>query len=1316
MSTQELLSWKEVGAPAALSKAAGAHVRFTCIDASAEHVALGASTGSLYIFARGSSPSPAKPDNSSASTPEDGLRFVKIITPAGEPQGLGKNLEGFLDHTFGGLGTGDKRAGEKELIGVKISPSGKTCATVAKNGVITIWHIGATSRGVPSKFATLPEAHKGETVSVMEWSPNSDTLFTGSEEGSVTIAHFSNTSEGETDAKKLKLGNPIVQLSATDGALLISTRTFAMLLCLRTHVLTQVGSKPRDGAMGACFHPQGWAALPSGNGAASSNWVLAARPGRRLWIVDAGEKDGVKSDVKATLRLAQLPTPTALPWAGAVKNPPSSSSVQFGRLLSLGPCLLSVSDKGICAVDFVSVTAQAWWPVQRGIPGGLASGNFSVATHESSAFMLALTPGGYAGVWQLSAAPTPMALVQSAVSVALSQGMNLAQAMKLATRLQVIHVDMIEKAKEIAAEDVAADASEASVELSAVAKEYCDFIRNLPSTVFDSMPDDVTEGSAVAVAPKRTLVRTKSISNPDLAASASAPLGTITDSADATSVEMLGMLVGCFRGGRELILSAPARCVQEEDRLDGERKERHIRSSSVGGSGAGLATMLSEAEKGDPIAGQRIGRSVTVSGKDLSLEGGLGDMVDDREEAAMLLWVVRLVHIIPGPVPTSPASSIPEREEFLYTPREESLVERAAGQSTAEGIKSAVNTPSPFSEPLSVKSTGGRLGLARASSTGDLPGENLLEAGAAAGTLVEGRRASGSLSQLSSVGDAQPSSSTEGMPESREDPRGAGKKEAVPVASVMEGGEDMMQGAYRTMHSSALYLSNLFSNANPQPGILSPRGSPAALGERPASLVKEEEAAEVHMPARSAPVEIPDEDVASSVASTSGSETECERPKRPNLHFKHWRFYMTEEEALSSTEQDSGEAAEIEACGGAMHMRRRRRLTRRLQRHRAQALRALQEARASLEPSALVPFLRQWASSYTSHLREDTAPLVVVRLLVHECGVHVELKGGADAYTPVEIKKEELLQMEAERKHIRRRRRDGVLAAAYVELGLGVPPVTPSVLSGSQGAQAGRGRSSSVQAPPPAMEPAIPDTTSTSPSPRHLPLSERQLLLTDKLHDILERYCLKPSAGFTWARAPPERMAKSPVTDNNPFSNPFGHLSSAAVRPFATGQSMNELVNGALPTWGFVLEGGQQGQPMNEPGMASGWSMNELVNGALPTWGFVLEGGQQGAVDERQEEQEEGKLAEDLEAAVRYGARDLQIGAVETLASLTSIVAQRQAKVRLETPRGRGPGRSVSAKGGQKRGNCTHRRCECKIRGGGGKLNGLHALKTAVLP
>ena len=105
---------------------------------------------------------------------------------------------------------------------------------------------------------------------------------------------------------------------AARGALLISTtrRSLVRLSEDAVDAFSQIGTKPRDGRFGACFHPTvhtlltGSSGSSSGDGDAASTaveedkldtesdkgWGFCARPGRRLWIFN-----GTK--VEATLRL-----------------------------------------------------------------------------------------------------------------------------------------------------------------------------------------------------------------------------------------------------------------------------------------------------------------------------------------------------------------------------------------------------------------------------------------------------------------------------------------------------------------------------------------------------------------------------------------------------------------------------------------------------------------------------------------------------------------------------------------------------------------------------------------------------------------------------------------------------------------------------------------------------------------------------------------------------------------------------------------------------------------------------------------------------
>ena len=117
----------------------------------------------------------------------------------------------------------------------------------------------------------------------------------------------------------------VLQLEAERGAVVVSTHTRSTLLRLggeggeggELGGPLAIGRKLRDGHYGACFVPQPPAAFPTAV-------LVAARPGRRLWLVDG------QGAVLSTLK---LPAPHSAPHA-------AGAEVRFGRLAALcGPQL-----------------------------------------------------------------------------------------------------------------------------------------------------------------------------------------------------------------------------------------------------------------------------------------------------------------------------------------------------------------------------------------------------------------------------------------------------------------------------------------------------------------------------------------------------------------------------------------------------------------------------------------------------------------------------------------------------------------------------------------------------------------------------------------------------------------------------------------------------------------------------------------------------------------------------------------------------------------------------------------------------------------
>jgi hypothetical protein len=109
-------------------------------------------------------------------------------------------------------------------------------------------------------------------------------------------------------ANTLALGSPVNQASfAPCGSMAaLCTDEAVDLLSVPTGVHPKVGSKPRQGPYGGCFHARAAChAAPELNTTPHSKWMLAARPGRRLWVAEAwldGSDQAPKSAVKATLK------------------------------------------------------------------------------------------------------------------------------------------------------------------------------------------------------------------------------------------------------------------------------------------------------------------------------------------------------------------------------------------------------------------------------------------------------------------------------------------------------------------------------------------------------------------------------------------------------------------------------------------------------------------------------------------------------------------------------------------------------------------------------------------------------------------------------------------------------------------------------------------------------------------------------------------------------------------------------------------------------------------------------------------------------
>jgi len=193
---------------------------------------------------------------------------------------------------------------------------------------------------------------------------------------------------------------------------LVSTTEAAVLLGVRSGLHPRVGSKPREGAYGGCFHrgaaraavrlglvdpaeagrssdddDAGSTKSPGegggGGDAGRARWMLAARPGRRLWVAEARvDSDGVPiSRVVSTLRPEMIP-PTDAPGSPAYARTPVASSEgsaapktqkprrwEFGEIRALGEfCAVSVSARAIAVAELAGASLLAWFPTGDAAP------------------------------------------------------------------------------------------------------------------------------------------------------------------------------------------------------------------------------------------------------------------------------------------------------------------------------------------------------------------------------------------------------------------------------------------------------------------------------------------------------------------------------------------------------------------------------------------------------------------------------------------------------------------------------------------------------------------------------------------------------------------------------------------------------------------------------------------------------------------------------------------------------------------------------------------------------------------------------------
>ncbi|MFH4980948.1 hypothetical protein AB6A40_007657 [Gnathostoma spinigerum] len=253
----ELTSLDELSFPTSSSR-----IKYTCISASPHYLAVGSTSGTVYLFSRYASKYRAR----LSSVP------VKVVSTK-----------------------------DGAVTRLAVSPDEKYLAVANQKGPVTITSL--TNDGHSSALLVTNNCHVGTdndgiTNHVTEfcWSSDSSRLYAGDRKGQVSCTRVQGRYLFRSSCEVLwETDSEIVQMDLDGSTLLVSTLTRSCLCDLETLSCVQVGKKLRNGRMGAVFYrtqPPSFGNKQS-NGVndksrgrketVSLKLVFASRPNGRLW-------------------------------------------------------------------------------------------------------------------------------------------------------------------------------------------------------------------------------------------------------------------------------------------------------------------------------------------------------------------------------------------------------------------------------------------------------------------------------------------------------------------------------------------------------------------------------------------------------------------------------------------------------------------------------------------------------------------------------------------------------------------------------------------------------------------------------------------------------------------------------------------------------------------------------------------------------------------------------------------------------------------------------------------------------------------------
>ncbi|CAG9534519.1 unnamed protein product [Cercopithifilaria johnstoni] len=328
----ELTSLEELSFPTSSST----RIKYTCLDVSTHYLAVGSTSGTVYLFTRFAS----KYRNRISSVP------IQVISIKDGP-----------------------------VIKLSISPNEKYLAAASKQGSLTITVLVDIGQNPITFFSS--ESHVGTDeygqpthVTELRWCSDSSKVYAGDTKGRIsrTLIHNRNFFRSPTDII-FETDSEIVQFDLRDDFLLASTLTRCCVCDLRTHSCIQVGKRLRKGHFGAVFYSnqkkrKSWYGEESNcvkpmstNTCNELTVIFASRPNGRLW--EANDRGVVYS----THHYRNLRTVCRFPVVSfrdenlfdSVANVNEIRSINFG-LLTLIKCqnslfLITKTDTTFCLID-----------------------------------------------------------------------------------------------------------------------------------------------------------------------------------------------------------------------------------------------------------------------------------------------------------------------------------------------------------------------------------------------------------------------------------------------------------------------------------------------------------------------------------------------------------------------------------------------------------------------------------------------------------------------------------------------------------------------------------------------------------------------------------------------------------------------------------------------------------------------------------------------------------------------------------------------------------------------------------------------------